>query len=176
VVSQSGGDVQILGEPGEGTTIRIELAACDEALLELTDVNQQAGDMQGESPLRLLVVDDDAAVRAAIVAPLEEAGHVVDSMASPAAALAAIRDEPFDLVITDYAMPHMTGAELIQQALALRPDARFLIVTGYSDSDAVASASPETPLLSKPFTPEELVMAVERAIARGGGEPIRREA
>ena len=112
--------------------------------------------------LRLLVVDDDPAVRSAIARPLEDLGHSVDSVASGATALAALAAERFDLIVSDYAMPGMDGAELIGRARAIQPDARFLIVTGYADTGKVEEACPDTELLFKPFTPDQLIAAVNR--------------
>ena len=113
-----------------------------------------------DAPLRLLVVDDDPLVRAAIVRPLEDAGHIVDAVSDGPTALAAIGERGFDLVVVDFAMPGMDGAEVIRRAAAIRPEARFLIVSGYADSQAIAAASPDTPLLKKPFDNDVLVKRV----------------
>ena len=114
------------------------------------------------APLRLLVVDDDPAVRSAIVRPLEEAGHVVDAVSDGPTALAAIGQRSFDLVLVDFAMPGMDGAEVIRRARGLRPNTPFLIVSGYSDSDAIATAAPGTPVLAKPFENGTLLEMVAR--------------
>jgi len=110
--------------------------------------------------LRLLVIDDDPAVRAAIVRPLEEEGHVVDSVSDGPTGLAALGERHFDLILVDFAMPGMDGAEFIRRARKVRGDARFLIVSGYSDSDAIAAAAPGTPMLAKPFDNDRLVALV----------------
>ena len=81
-------------------------------------------------PLRLLVVDDDPTSRATIARTLEAEGHWVDSVAAGETALAALRVEPFDLLIVDFQMPTMNGAELLSHARAIREDVVALVVTG----------------------------------------------
>ena len=149
MAEQSGGRLEIASVEGSGTTVTIYLRRCEEgeALAETIRAPQSAE----LAPLRLLVVDDDAAVRSAIVRPLEEAGHVVDAVSDGPTALTAIGQRNFDLVLVDFAMPGMDGAEVIRRARTLRPDTAFLIVSGYSDSDAIATAAPGTPVLAKPF-------------------------
>ena len=106
------------------------------------------------------MIDDDPQVRAAIVRPLEEAGHVVDAVSDGPTALAAITQRAFDLVLIDFAMPGMDGAEVIRRAREIRAGGRFLIITGYSDSESIAAASPNTPMLKKPFDSDALVALV----------------
>ena len=107
-------------------------------------------------PLRLLLVDDDAAVRATIARLFEDGGHIVDSVGDGRIALTAIEHCRYDLVIVDFAMPVMDGAALIRAGRKLRPDAKFLMVTGYSNSDEVTTACPDTPVLRKPFDSDTL--------------------
>jgi signal transduction histidine kinase/CheY-like chemotaxis protein len=164
VVEQSGGSVDIATAPGEGTTVTITLRGCDPGEVRRPAEAQLGAGEVPERKLRLLVVDDDHAVRATIARPLEEAGHCVDSVSSGTIALAALEEEPFDLVLVDFAMPRMDGAELIRRARALRPETRFLMITGYSDSDAVAEAAPDVPIVKKPFHAEDLLVRV-RALA-----------
>ena len=163
MAEQSGGRLEIASVEGSGTTVTIYLRRCeeDEALAETVRASQPAE----LAPLRLLVVDDDPAVRSAIVRPLEEAGHVVDAVSDGPTALAAIGQRSFDLVLVDFAMPGMDGAEVIRRARALRPDTEFLIVSGYSDSDAIATAAPGTPVLAKPFGNAALL---EMVVTLGG--------
>ena len=113
------------------------------------------------SGLRLLVVDDDPLVRAAIVAPLEESGHFVDAVSDGVTALAALSQRRFDLVLVDFAMPEMNGTQLIHSSRQIRPDQRFVIVTGYADSDAIKGAAHEA-VLRKPFLPSELLEVVDK--------------
>ncbi len=158
MAEQSGGRLEIASTPGVGTTATIVLRRCEEAdaRVEITRA-EQVGEARS---LHLLVIDDDPAVRAAIVRPLEEQGHVVDAVSDGPTALAALGQRAFDLVLVDFAMPAMDGAEFIRRARDVREDARFLIVSGYSDSDAIAAAAPGTPVLAKPFDNDTLVALV----------------
>ena len=101
----------------------------------------------------------------AIVRPLEDAGHIVDVVSDGPTALAAITERPFDLVLIDFAMPGMNGAELIQRAREVRADTRFLIISGYADSDAIAVAAPATAILRKPFAASDLTERVKELLA-----------
>ncbi|MEO7505484.1 MAG: ATP-binding protein [Sphingomicrobium sp.] len=158
MAAQSGGKVSIDSAPGRGTTVALSLRRCRGAERRAARAASDAG--AAAAPLRLLVVDDDAEVRSAIARPLEEAGHIVDAVSDGPTALAAIGQRAFDLVLVDFAMPGMDGAEIIRRAGDIRAGVRFLIVTGYSDSDAIALAAPDTPILKKPFDSDSLVALV----------------
>ena len=165
VVAQSGGSMAIDSRLGEGTKVTLRLPACEEeeAAEVATSLPSPAQRM-----LHLLVVDDDAAVRATIAGILMEDGHSVEAVASGASALALLRENECDLAIVDFLMPGMTGAELIKAVGKVRAGVRFLLVSGYADSDEIADASEHADLLRKPFTPEELRRAVIKASGAGG--------
>ena len=88
---------------------------------------------------------------------LEEYGHIIDSVGDGRIALTAIEYCHYDLVVIDFAMPAMDGAEVIARARQIKPEQKFLMVTGYADSDAVAAACPDTPIMRKPFDADALV-------------------
>ena len=160
MAEQSGGRLEIASTPGAGTTVTIILRRCEEAdAREEIARAEQAGKARS---LHLLVIDDDPAVRAAIVRPLEEEGHVVDAVSDGPTGLAALGQRGFDLVLVDFSMPGMDGAEFIRRARELREETRFLIVSGYSDSDAIAAAAPGTPVLPKPFGNDALIALVDQ--------------
>lgn len=165
VVEQSGGSVEIESAPGEGTTVLLRLPACAEGQAMTSRSSQAEGATATDHALRLLVVDDDPEVRATLAQMLSEAGHSVDSVASGHSALAAIGTEQFDLVVSDYLMPEMSGAELISEARQVRPDLPFLIVSGFANSDELARTCPDTARIGKPFVASELLAAVEDAAA-----------
>ena len=162
MAEQSGGRLEIASTPGAGTTVTIVLRRCEEADARVEiERTEQAGEVRS---LHLLVIDDDPAVRAAIVRPLEEQGHVVDAVSDGPTALAALGQRGFDLVLVDFAMPAMDGAEFIRRARDVREESRFLIVSGYSDSDAIAAAAPGTPVLAKPFDNDALIALVGQLV------------
>jgi CheY-like chemotaxis protein len=164
VVEQSGGTVAIDSAPGEGTIVSIRLPGCSAPAAIVG--KPAASPLPAEIlPLRLLVVDDDPAVRATTARLLEAVGHSVDSVSHATTALAALAAEPFDLVIVDFAMPGMNGAELLQQARLVRPDLRALVISGYSDTEALAATGVGAPILPKPFSSDQLLEAVGRAAA-----------
>ncbi len=162
VVSQSGGSMSIDSAPGQGTTVTLRFAECKDE--DAADISATMSKDLLKS-LRLLVVDDDPAARATIAGLLAEDGHAVESVAGGTSALALLRENDFDLVVADFQMPEMTGAELIKAAQKLSRSPRFLLISGFSDSEEIAAASPMTAVLRKPFTIDELRSAVSGAVA-----------
>lgn len=164
VVEQSGGTVEIVSELGQGTTVNLRLPACSPGDEVAVRAANQADLVAASRSLRLLVVDDEPDVRATLAQMLSEAGHSVDSVSNAKSALAALQNEKFDLVVSDYLMPEMNGAELIAQARQLWPEQPFLVVSVYSDSDELARSCPNAIRLEKPFTGAQLLVGVERAL------------
>jgi CheY-like chemotaxis protein len=106
----------------------------------------------------ILVVDDDPQVRATIVRALVELGYQTGEAADGESALAALRAaERPTLVILDYVMPGMDGAEVARAIAAIDPDLPVVFSTGHSALRALrAAAGEDVPILSKPFTLDEL--------------------
>jgi signal transduction histidine kinase/CheY-like chemotaxis protein len=165
VVSQSGGSMTIESQPGQGTTVVLRLPECEPEDDEKIACAHMPVDSLDQR-LRLLIVDDDDAVRATLAGLLVEDGHAVEAVASGTSALALLHEHGFDLILVDFLMPGMTGAELIKAAGQVREDCRFLLVSGYADSAEIAAASEHTPILRKPFTAEELRGAVAKTCRR----------
>jgi two-component system response regulator FlrC len=117
-----------------------------------------------------LVVDDDAAMRLAMARVLERAGYEATRCASAEEALEALRARPWDALVSDIRMPRMSGAELLERGLALRPTLAVVLVTAYGTvTDAVeAIRRGARDYLLKPFAPQALVAAVARCLE---GEP-----
>ncbi len=103
----------------------------------------------------VLFVDDDFLISLSTASLLEDLGHTVIKAPSGPAALEVLKnDKPVDLMITDYAMPGMTGLQLAEAARKLRPDLPILLATGYADLPTRASF--ELPRLSKPYMQKQL--------------------
>jgi two-component system response regulator (stage 0 sporulation protein F) len=120
----------------------------------------------------ILVVDDDPLVRATIVGALHELGYQTGEAADGEAALAALRAaEPPSLVILDYVMPGMDGAEVARRIAAIDPDLPIVFSTGHAALRALRSAAgEEAAVLEKPFTLDELDdLLRERLIERRRG-------
>jgi CheY-like chemotaxis protein len=122
--------------------------------------------MSQASPATILLVDDDPAVREVTAAMLEDLGHGVIEADDGAAALDLLsKGVRVDLMLADFAMPGMTGTELIQEVAAVRPGLPVLLVTGYADERALAVVG-EDRLVLKPFRTEDLARKVR--VALGG--------
>ncbi len=164
---QSGGTARIESAPGTGTTVQL--------YFRRADVKADDGAGTGTDPEKLtlaldreisvLVIDDDPDVREFVAASLDESpGFSVRSAADGKAGLIAFADEAPDVIVLDYVMPGMTGAEVGAKILAERPDQPILFVSGYSETDAIRAIAPDAPILAKPFRPETLIEAI-RALA-----------
>jgi CheY-like chemotaxis protein len=114
---------------------------------------------------RILVVDDDPDVRGFIVASLEELGYEVAVAADGEAALEQYHREAPDLIVLDYLMPGMSGAEVARKVREQRPEQPILFVSGYSETDAIRAAAPGAALLAKPFRADALGKAIRQVLA-----------
>ena len=112
---------------------------------------------------KILLAEDDNDMRRFLVKALENAGFQVSSHDNGMAAYQRLREEPFEMLLTDIVMPEMDGIELAQKASAIDPAIRVMFITGFA---AVAlqggRTAPEAKLLSKPFHLKDLVMEVDR--------------
>ncbi|KLI63623.1 cell cycle two-component system response regulator CpdR [Aurantiacibacter marinus] len=113
--------------------------------------------------IRILLAEDDTAMRTYLKRALEQAGYSVAAVGSGTEALPLIQTEIFDLLLSDIVMPEMDGIELAQRCSDLSPSTKVMFITGFA---AVAlRANRETPqakMLSKPFHLKDLVLEVER--------------
>lgn len=176
IVNHAGGSVQVESAPGLGTTFTIWLPAV-EAPVEATEPTSQAGAARGRDPRLandagcVLVVEDDPVVRALMVRVLGRHGyHVVEAESGYTAlehAEGAIR--PFDLVITDVALPGMSGPKLVRRLRERMPHLRVLVTSGYGRPDLADRVGGSGPVafLEKPFTPAELLEKVRRIMLAG---------
>ncbi|MBL8789666.1 cell cycle two-component system response regulator CpdR [Aestuariivirga sp.] len=116
---------------------------------------------------RILLAEDDEDLRRFLVSALEKAGHAVTSFGEGASAYEEIKQETFDLLLTDIVMPEMDGIELARRAAELDPALKIMFITGFA---AVAlnpdsKAPKEAKVLSKPFHLRDLVNEVNRLMA-----------
>ncbi len=114
----------------------------------------------------ILVVDDDSQVRAAIRRALEELGYPVREAPEGATALALVKSERPTMVILDYVMPGMDGAEVARAIAEVDPNIPILFSTGHAALRALRNAAGEdVPVLEKPFTLDELDELVRERLA-----------
>ena len=167
---QSGGTARIESAPGEGTAVKLYFRAADsEAGAAAALATQDAPQADAEpGPASILVIDDDPDVREFIVATLEEQGYRVSQAPDGEQGLREIARERPDLVVLDFIMPGLSGAEVANLILAEKADQPILFVSGYSETEAVKRIAPSTPLLAKPFRADALDKAVRAAIAGQG--------
>src|SRR5262249_45830506 len=116
----------------------------------------------------VLVIDDDPDVRGFIAAALEDQGYRVRQASDGREGLAAVQEERPDLVIVDFIMPGMSGADVAKKIRAKVPQQAILVVPGYRETDAVKRTAPEAPLLTKPFRADALSRAVRSALPPQG--------
>jgi CheY-like chemotaxis protein len=116
--------------------------------------------------MRVLLVDDHDGVRATTAAMLEDLGHRVTEASEGEALLAGLAKQPdgYDLLITDYAMPHVSGADVIRRAREIMPLLPAIIVTGYAELDSIARRPEDVHVLAKPFTADQLARAIAAAL------------
>jgi PAS domain S-box-containing protein len=161
---QSGGTARIDSIAGEGTSVKLLFRAAEGASTadEATSDDGEAAGVR--RPASVLVIDDDPDVRQFIVATLEDQGYRVRAAADGAHGLKEAAREKPDLVILDFIMPGLSGAEVANRLLAKRRNQPILFVSGYSETEAVRRVAPDAPLLAKPFRAEALDKAVRRAL------------
>ncbi len=164
IAQQSGGTVRLASVEGRGTTVEIWLPAAEATTAAPEHLFN--ADADAETPhQRILVVDDDEAVRRFIVESLQTLGYSVDEAADGEAGLRVLQGSPPDLIIVDYAMPGMTGVDVVLRARAVAPGVPIILATGYADMEAVDRVMPTESVLRKPFRLAELGLAVRQALA-----------
>jgi len=160
---QSGGDFSLTSKPGHGTTATLRLPAS----AEQADMEPQRSKTQTRlrrvSGVPVLLVDDEELVRSGTAEMLSDAGYIVLQASSGYEALAMLaRHQNIKALITDYAMPGMTGAELARQAAQFNPSLPVLMITGFASTDGKVAV--DIPRLSKPFGQAELVEALGKLL------------
>lgn len=159
---QSGGAMRIQSEPGRGTKVTLWLPRAREGLKAHTAEAEIVRPAEARS-LRVLLVDDDILVSMGAADMLLDLGHSVTEAQSGAHALKLLETHsPFDIVVTDYAMPGMNGFELAQQIKRSNPRLPIILATGYAELPSDRSI--EFGHLSKPYTADALAAALEKAV------------
>jgi PAS domain S-box-containing protein len=162
MVEQLGGQLFLHSKPGDGTTAELWLPAAERPA-ETDDSAAPTPAIERMQPLTILAVDDDALVLANTRAMLEDLGHTVVMAYSGEQALEQLERTPtIELVVTDHAMPKMTGSDLAKRILAHRPDLPIILATGYAELPIGADAS--LPRLSKPYRQDALAHAVTNVV------------
>ena len=171
LVTQFGGEIDIESEVGVGTEVTVWLPL---AAAEATSPVATVAPPDAAGHLRVLLVDDEAPIRALTRRMLERAGYDVLEASGGAAAATLLRaGAPVDLLLTDVAMPDVNGVELAGEAAALRPGLPVLLMSGDAEFTSrsvghhgtVSDVAGAVGFLEKPFVMERLLTLVARALA-----------
>jgi PAS domain S-box-containing protein len=169
IVKRHEGAITVQSVPGKGTTFSIYFPRLDsrpEATMQVEDPPQRGSE-------RILLVDDEPALMEMATSILERLGYKVTGQTDSVTALEVFRSSPdeFDLVITDYTMPNLTGMDLAKEVRRIRPDIRIMLCTGFSEKitpDHMKELG--VGLLMKPYGMREISEAIRKTLdARKGG-------
>jgi len=161
---QSNGAFRIRSGLGQGTTAELWLPRSPHG--EVADVAPSKDEprLTASRNLRILLVDDHAEVRSTTAAVLQDIGHEVVECVDGPHALARLRDGDcnYDVMISDYAMPHLSGTEFLRSAREVCPGVPALIITGYAEADSINDRPEGVEILLKPFTANKLQSVLAR--------------
>ncbi len=178
LAKQSGGGVRIDTRLGEGTSVNVYLPRARVTMESAVAASAPVLDRAPKDAM-ILVVDDDSAVREGTAGILQDLGYGILEAGSGGAALDALdRNGDVRLVLLDFAMPGMNGAEVAREIRARRPDLPIIFATGYADAAALTEAN-EDHIIQKPFEEQELAAKLAMRLGRssaGGGNVIRLKA
>ena len=168
IVKQSGGDIWVYSEIGQGTTFKIYLPCVEDQ--PVVRVVQEVAATRGGGEL-VLVVEDEPALRELFSMMAVELGYRVRVAANGDEALLVVEGEGVrpDLLITDVVMPGMSGRMLVERLVRIQPDLKVLYTSGYTDSAIVHHGvlDPETPFLPKPFGIGDLAAKIRGLLHAG---------
>jgi PAS domain S-box-containing protein len=162
MAEQMNGRLFLKSKPDEGTVAEIWLPALGGAPERKRAPEEMPQPASAARKLTVLAVDDDRLVLFNTTAMMEDMGHTVVEASSGEEALTALRQQRFDLVITDQAMPRMTGMQLIDTIAREWPGLPVILATGYAEIPGGLTV--KVPKLSKPFTERDLAQAVTLAV------------
>lgn len=161
---QSGGTVRIASQLGKGTTVSVLLPATDK-LVQQTDGGERDIVFAAARNLTVLLIDDDPDLRSVLVGSLETLGYDVVQAADGSTGLALLEQRTPDVLVIDFAMPGMNGAEVARVAKKRVPEIPIVLTSGYADSQAIDRAvGPSAKVLRKPFRIDELLASVTQAL------------
>jgi CheY-like chemotaxis protein len=169
IVGQFGGKVWAESAPGSGTKVFVLLPAVDIVEAPIQDTPPRLAESAGGATI--LVVEDDPAVRALVVATLEHAGHRVLVASTPAEAVALADGLPdkIDLLLTDVVMPGGNGPDLAERLVTRRPELRVLLMSGYDSPFPEDRRQEGFVFLAKPFGADQLCEAVTKLLGGSQG-------
>jgi len=164
---QSNGAFLISSGLGKGTTAELWLPRAP-SRQRIHAPSRPKRQRKPTSKLRILLVDDHEQVRSTTAALLEELGHSVVEAVNGSEALETMRKSGcnYDLLISDYAMPQLSGTDFLREARTMCPGVPAIIITGYAQADAIGDRPQGVQILLKPFTETALEAAIDKASRR----------
>jgi CheY-like chemotaxis protein len=160
---QLGGSFSLESVLGSGTTAQLLIPAVEGDVVQMDVKGSSPVIMPDKQPKRILLVDDDILIAMSSADMVTDLGHEVVEAHSGAEALEILgSDQQFDLLITDYSMPGMNGADLVQAARRLVPDLPVLLASGYADLPAGVQV--DAVRLGKPYTQDQLAHEISSAL------------
>jgi CheY-like chemotaxis protein len=165
IVKQGGGEIEVMSEPGMGTTFKVYFPRCE--AVRPAAGTARVSDMPAGSET-ILVVEDDSVIRNLVTMILQKGGYTVlkarngkDALQICAETLAQI-----GLVLTDLVMPQMSGPELVHEIKSRIPEVKVLYTSGYADGSLMQDGNfdPEVPFIQKPFSPASLLRKVRQVL------------
>jgi CheY-like chemotaxis protein/two-component sensor histidine kinase len=159
---QLGGSLRLTSEVGKGTRAELWLPTTDMPAVDHRD-GQEKSERPQTSKITVLIVDDDPLISMSTAMMVEDLGHAVVEVNSGGQALDVLRNgRDIDLLITDFSMPKMNGAELAAAAKTIRPKLPVLLATGYADLPI--GTDPGLPRIGKPYQQDQLASAIAGAL------------
>ena len=165
IVQEHGGAIKVESEPGIGTAVRVFLPAVASDLATVVTPLGRRRTGRGES---IMYVDDEAMLTTVMTRSLEKLGYRCVGYTDPVVALREFQTNPngWAAVITDLAMPKMSGLDLAREMRAVRPDVRIALVSGNTDDPSRGEKDGISAQLQKPFALETLGVTVEELLAK----------
>ncbi|MEM1415639.1 MAG: PAS domain S-box protein [Myxococcota bacterium] len=171
IVEQAGGEVTLESAPGKGTTVHVLLPLCGETP---SDAEELRSDVPSHLPehvgARVLLVEDEDAVRRTTRRVLVRAGHAVETARNGVLGLERWRAEEggFDVVVTDIRMPELSGIELATRLLGERPGQPIVFLTGFAADGIPEDVARHARVVHKPFRTSELLEAIDAVLRPRG--------
>jgi len=170
IVKTYNGEIKIYSEPGRGTTVTIFLPCIETDTFTPKEYRKETVTGGHES---ILLVDDEGYVITMMKEMLERLGYRITAFTSSSEAYDEFRADPrrYDLIITDQTMPRMTGTELAEECMSLKPGLPVIICTGFSEilSEEKARALGISEYVTKPVVKGEIARAIRNALTPGHG-------
>ena len=178
-VQQSGGQVRITSEPGQGAMVCLYLPRHDGQAEGGVEPAQQAAAPRAEAGETVLVIDDEPTVRMLVTEVLEDLGYTAIEAGDGAAGLSVLQsDVRLDLLITDVGLPGgMNGRQVADAGRAVRPDLKVLFITGYAENAVLSHGhlDPGMYVMTKPFAIDVLASRIRELIVGPGGQVEKQE-